>query len=82
MVKVFLLRHAESEYNSIRQNALKKFNLTKKERVLMMGPKFINSETLMDSILSKAGQLQCKIAHLQNKEKLKNVKMIHINTTR
>jgi broad specificity phosphatase PhoE len=74
MVKVYLIRHAQSELNLLKEKTAKQFGLSLNEDALYLGYKFINKDHLMDAQISKLGELQCQIANLENKEKFKKVK--------
>ena len=73
MVKIYLIRHAESELNVLKQKTADSFGLKSDEYRLFLGYKFVNKPEVVDADLTEVGKLQCKVANLQNKEKFKKV---------
>ena len=75
MVKIYILRHAESELNQLKKETLRKFELTEQEKGLCLLYKFLNREYLLDAPITTLGEAQCMISKLENEHKLKKVKL-------
>ena len=74
MVKKYLIRHAQSEFNLLKLETAKHFDLKYEEQRFFLGFKFMNREHLVDAPISKLGEMQCKLANLENKDKFKKVR--------
>ena len=68
MTKVLFLRHAQSEFNKLEIDTLKKYNLVKAEKKLISAIKLINEPHLLDARITEYGHLQCNLSRVKHKE--------------
>jgi broad specificity phosphatase PhoE len=75
MVKIYIIRHAQSELNLLKEQTAKQYELDLDEFKLYLCYKFLNRDHLLDAPITDLGHAQCKIANLLNKDKFKNVRI-------
>ena len=73
MVKVYIIRHAQSELNLLKIETCKKFGLTLDESPLVNAYKVINDHKIVDALLTELGEAQSKICRLENQHKFGKV---------
>ena len=74
MVKLYILRHAQSEVNLLKDKTMEEFNLTSNsDKIFIKVYKLIKSEILLDATLTELGKAQCEISFYQNASKFENV---------
>ena len=73
MVKLFLIRHAESVSNKLKSEVFASFGLDPKDTKLCLAYKFVNNNEVVDALLSDLGKEQCQEARLKNAEKIKKI---------
>ena len=74
MVKLYLLRHAQSQLNLLKDETMKKYNLEyPRDEVFVLAYKFMKSDILMDATITELGKAQCKISSYKNAHKFEKV---------
>ena len=73
MVKICLIRHAQSELNLLKLDVFKNLGVEYKNDKLCLAYKFINKKHLLDATITELGEAQCQIAKLENKGRFDKV---------
>ena len=73
MVKVCLIRHAQSELNLLKIDMFKQLEIDVNNTKLCLAYKFMNKDHLLDATITELGEAQCKIAKLENKGRFDKV---------
>ena len=73
MVKILILRHAQSELNALKDKTFKFYNLKENEVKLCLAYKFLNTNDLIDANITPLGEAQCQISRLKNLNKFPKV---------
>lgn len=77
MVKLYLVRHAESLSNKMKDDVFKMLNICPvKETKLCLAYKFIKDNDVIDSLLSDVGKKQCEQRRMDDYENISKVKYI------
>ena len=70
MVKLYLIRHAESLSNKMKEDIFKMFKISMNETKLCLAYKLIKDNDVIDSLLSEKGKEQCKETRENNMDKI------------
>ena len=76
MVKIFLIRHAQSTSNKFKADTFKQFGLDPINTNLCLAYKLVKSKELIDAPLSEKGIKECLKANEQHVETLKDIKHV------